>query len=146
MSFKHWTDENHKDLLKSSTYKELLSIALDVLGRMPQPIGQVCGPISTGGAGSIEENLKAFDNTIRKLQESGHNVFNQMPFEEPMQIIKESRESEGYDDSLLEDFYLPIFESGLVHRLFFMPDWQSSYGAKWEHQQGKKLGLEIVYL
>ncbi len=103
-----------------------------------------------GGKGSIEANLEEFNNQIKKLQDKGLNVFDQMPFEEPMHRLLieflKTRSKNEYMDSILTEFYLPLFESGYIKELYFLPDWQSSNGAKWEHEQAKKLGIKIVYL
>ena len=88
MVHKYWTKEDCKMLDNAVSYKQLLKIALRVLARMPRSCAQVCGPISTGGAGSVEKNLKRFDEVIEKLQKDGIDVFNQVPFEIPMQKIK----------------------------------------------------------
>lgn len=146
MSLKYWQQEHFNKLEIASTYKDLFIIAEDVLRKMPPPVGQVCGPISTGGTGSVEKNLKRLEKTILDLQQQGIEIFDQVLFEIPMQRIKNLRESDGYDDSLLHDFYMPIFESKLVHKLYFLPDWESSTGAKWEHAQALRLGLDIEYI
>jgi len=146
MKYTYWEKEDFEKLETAPTYADLFLIAKDVLERMPQPVGQVCGPISTGGAGSVEKNLKRFDDTIADLQQQGMEIFNQVPFEIPIQRFNSLRGSNTYDDRLLNDFYLPIFESRLVQKLYFLSDWESSVGAKWEHEQALRLGLEIEYI
>lgn len=141
---KFWTPSDRLRLRNSKTYADLANIALCILKRMPQPIGQVCGPITTGGVGTLLGNLREFRKTIRKLQRRGLNIFNQMPFEGPMQIIRAFPEMQGHN--LLVEFYLPIFQSGLVKTLYFHPDWRSSGGATWEHEKALELKMEIVYL
>lgn len=142
-----WTKEDWENLEKIESVKDLYFIAMGVINRMPRPIVQVCGPIATGGLGSIEANLDVFNETIKKLQKDGINVFDQMPFEEPMQKLKTKLSSKGkYMNSILTDFYYPIFESGLVSTFYFMPGWQTSFGAKCEHEKAKELGIKIVYL
>jgi len=70
-----------------------------------------------------------------------------MPFEEPMQKLKTKLTSKGeYLSNILTDFYYPIFESGLISTFYFMPGWQTSFGAKCEHKKAKELGIKIVYL
>lgn len=91
MSLKYWKQEHYDKLETALTYKDLFTIAEDVLRKMPSPIGQVCGPISTGGAGSVEKNLKRFEKTIIELQQQGIEIFDQVPFEIPMQRIKNLR-------------------------------------------------------
>jgi len=113
---------------------------------MPKPIIQVCGPIGTGGLGSVDKNLNAFNNTIIKLQNEGLIVFDQMPFEEPMQKFKEKLLKGEYLESILTDFYLPIIESGFISKFYFMPGWESSHGANWEYKEAQRLGIPITYL
>ncbi len=143
---KYWTSEDLLELEKAETVKQMFSVGFRVLNRMPQPVFQVCGPISTGGKGNLIENLIAFNETIILLQNENKNIFDQMPFEEPMQRIKIAMPKGEYATVLLSDFYLPLFESGLVKKMYFMKDWQSSHGACWEHEQAKRLGIEIEYL
>ena len=115
---------------------------------MPQPVSQVCGPISTGGYDSIEKNIDALNRTILKLVYNGKAVFNQIPFEGPMQDLKGRGNLPETQAQvlLLHGFYAPVFESGLVKKLHFIQGWESSFGANWEHQQAKRLGIEISYL
>ncbi|HUZ92667.1 MAG TPA: DUF4406 domain-containing protein [Candidatus Paceibacterota bacterium] len=128
-----------------TTFEELGETAFLVLMRMVQPVCMVCGPISTGGRGSIEENLTQFEIAISMLAARGFHVFSQMPFERPMHRIKNTP---YYRDGLqlLEAFYLPIFEARLVRHLYFLPDWKTSEGARWEHAQAIRIGMEIHYL
>ena len=142
----YWTEEDMTALDQAETVKQMLDIALRVLSRMPQPIGQVCGPISTGGKGSILENLVWFNETIVRLQSEGKIIFDQMPFEAPMQRIKTTLPPGEYATTLLDDFYLPIFKTGLIKKMYFMKDWESSKGARWEHEIAKELGIEITYI
>ena len=141
---KYWTLEDIQALDDAKTYNDLLVIALRILGKMPEFIIQMCGPISTGGKGTVEANIAEFDKAIYHFTNQGENVFDQMPFEVPMQRIK--KDVKGYDKRILNEFYLPIFKSGKIKKLIFLPDWKSSKGARWEHRQAKKLGIEIVHL
>lgn len=142
----YWTEEDIAEVKSAKDFKDLYRIAERILNKMPQPIAQVCGPIGTGGLGTIEANLEAFSEAIQALQKKGYTVFDQMPFEWPMQGIKFNLPAGVYPESILTDFYLPIFESGLVTTFYFMPNWKSSRGANWEHEQAKRLGIQIIYL
>ncbi|QQR82705.1 DUF4406 domain-containing protein [Candidatus Campbellbacteria bacterium] len=147
MSKEYWTQEDKDALETAQSYGELFTIAKRILDRMPRPRGQMCGPISTGGAGSVEANLKRFDVALEHILQNDVEVFNQMPFEVPMQRIKKELEPNvSYSMRLLEEFYSPIFENKLVDTLYFLPDWKTSRGANWEHDQAQRLGIEIIYL
>ena len=142
----YWEEKDILELKQAETMSHMFEVGLRVLKKIPQPVEQICGPISTGGKGSLLENLVAFNETIVSFQNEGKNIFDQMPFEEPMQRIKSGLQQGEYATTILTDFYLPIFESGLVKKLYFMKDWQSSKGSNWEHEQAKRLGIEIEYL
>ncbi len=143
----YWQEKDWEDVDKVQSIKELYSVAERIMERMPKPFGQVCGPITTGGAGSVPLNLERFNVAIKELQAKGVHVFDQMPFEKSMErLSSELTQKKIYDHSILSDFYLPLFESGKIKTFYFLPDWQSSTGAKWEHEKAKELGAEIVYL
>jgi hypothetical protein len=145
---KHYNQSHHEALEKAREYSELKDIALDIMSSMPKPIGQVCGPISTGGLGSIDKNMMMFEKTIIKLVSQGNVIFNQLPFEKSMWNIRSNSKKsiEESNQSLLEEFYLPLFKSGHVKRLYFIYGWESSHGSKWERKRAAELGLEIIDL
>lgn len=143
---KYYEEKDWQGLDTANSYKDLYVIAERVISRMPKPFAQVCGPIATGGLGSIEANLNAFNEEIKKLQRNGVDVFDQMPFEGSMQRIKKLDKNADHLGDILADFYYPIFHSGLVSALYFMPNWRSSKGANKEHERAIELGLKIVYL
>ncbi len=144
----HWSEENFLALDRAENYSHLADIALDVLKRTPKPICEVCGPISSGGVGSVQGNLEVFQDVITKLQLEGDVVFSQVPFERSMQMIRDqsSLPKEESNLELLENFYGTIFESGFISRLFFIHGWESSHGATWERKKALELGIEVVDL
>ena len=140
----YWTADDTLAVKKVKTFQDLLEIALGILKKMPQPIQQICGPISTGGRGSMKENMFRFKNAIDVLNENGWNVFDQLPFQEGMMIVSHHLEDGKYDTDILDIFYKGIFESGYVKKAVFLPEWQSSIGAKWEREIVTKLDLEVI--
>ncbi len=138
-----YTDIDVENMDKASTFEELAKIAIEIIRRMPQPLGMVSGPISHGGAGSIELNLKIFRETIQRLLDGGIIVFDQVPFEKHMRRIGQNPEYYRSDSHLLNAFYLPVFESGLIHTMYFISGWESSSGAKWEREQVIRLNINI---
>lgn len=139
----YWNDEDKLALNKAETFQHLAEVALAILKKMPQPIVQICGPISTGGKGDMKKNMKRFQNAIDILSESGVSVFDQLPFQESMMRITTHLKDGKYDMDILEIFYKDIFESGLIKKGYFLPDWQSSVGANWERNTLSKIGLPI---
>lgn len=147
MSRAYWIEEDHELLGQARSYGDLLVIAERVIARMPEPVAQVCGPITTGGSGSFESNLATLKEAITSLSASGVSVFDQTPFQERMQLIKDGKQAgEAYDQELLLQFYLPLFERRLIDVLYFIPGWETSVGGRWEHEEGTRLGLPIRYL
>ena len=146
MSRKYWTKSNFEQLATAKSHKELFRIAEEVLARMPRPRVQVCGPISTGGAGSIEANIKIFTKAIDALTKQGVAVFDQTPFENAMYKIRMKNSPDNYDHDILNDFYSPIFENKLIDEAHFLPDWQTSTGASWEHDIASRHKVKIIYI
>jgi len=137
----YWTKDDLEKLEVANSMPEFLDMAFVILDRMPQPVVLVSGPISTGGRGSIAENLKAFAVAISEVKEKGNTVFNQLPFED--KFVELSKKSQlQYFRPILDDFFLPILKSGKISKIFFMPGWETSTGAKWEYEQAQKLGIE----
>lgn len=94
----------------------------------------------------MEENVRTFRETMAMLVQQGVNLFDQFAFHEHFFRITKNDWNPEYNRQILQDFYLPIFESHQVSTFYFIPDWQSSHGATWEHEQAERLGIEIVYL
>lgn len=128
-------------------YHAIADIALSILARVPKEyeIGIVCGPISTGGLGSLEANITQFNRAISTLQGLGYVIFDQMVFEKRIEALLVPDET-GYDHYILHHFYDPIFKSGMIGRKFFIPGWECSIGARWEHTHALAHSMRITYL
>lgn len=141
-----YVKENRPREKCATSFSDLSNLALVEL----QSIGRaviVCGPITTGGRGSAEENIRAMKAAITHLKDQGHMVFDQFPYESTLWTLKDQWEmagNQGYCMPILTDFYLPLYQSGLIHRAYFLPGWNSSYGAKWERKELTTLSVEIV--
>jgi hypothetical protein len=147
---KYFSSINHSQIAVAETFPALSLIGLDVLENMPEgDIIQICGPISTG-LHSVEENLAIFDKTIVSFFKSPLLVFNQIPFEKRLEYLKNKWEkknpNKGYCTPILDEFYLPLLESGRIKTLVFLPGWRHSTGATWERDQAIRLGIKRVYL
>ena len=136
---------DHAELASAGTFEELRDIGFRVLARMPDDVWMVCGPITSGGLGSLEKNVDRFNSAIDLLSAQGRNVFTQMPFEGPMQRLRVGMSAFESGALILNTFYLPIFRSAKVTTLCFIHDWQTSMGAQWEHERAIELGLKRKY-
>ena len=81
------------------------------------------------------------------------SFFSQIPFEEALwrvqALLAETNPAvypKGAGNPLLELFYRPLFESGLIGSMYFIKGWESSDGARWEHDLAVELGISIFYL
>ena len=143
---RYWTEGDFDKLKNAKTINELYEIAVQIINRMPKDVVQVCGPITNGGKGSIEENLKFLNQTIQELQNKGVSIFDQMPFEESFhRIIQEYAGNQKYVN-ILDDFYAPLFSLNKIKKLYFIPGWETSRGANWEYQRAKETSIEIEIL
>lgn len=143
---RYWTLGDFKDLEQVNNFAEIGEIALRVQDRMPKSIGQVCGPISTGGTGNREENKMIFSKTIERLSKQEILLYNQLPLEESMVrvITRLGKNYNPYD--LLEDIYTPLFESGKIKEVYFIYGWESSQGSRWEHKKAELYNMKLNYL
>ncbi len=141
-----YTDTDISDMNNAQTFEDLVPIATRVIARIGPLIEMVCGPITSGGTKSLQRNLEILKSHIELLEYKGIKVFNQWPFEESFWRISRDENYFKGKSQLLDAFYLPIFKSGHITTLNFIPNWESSFGASWEHQQALRLNLEIVYL
>ena len=132
---------------KAETFEELAEVAIGTLKKMSKlkkPIVQICGPVSTGGLGSIDKNLDRFNKAIIAAKGNGLQVFDQVPFEKEIKRISQKYPiTNGYCMPILDVFYKKIFESGHIKVALFLPDWKSSSGATWERNLVTRLGIEV---
>ena len=148
-------------IAKAETYAELAPIAMEMIDsyikyqqekKLPEWMEMVCGPISTGWLGTIDANIAHFNEHIKNLVLAGNPIFDQTIFEEAILRIKTKRREDGivlggqYDDKILTDFYQPLFESGKIKKMHFIPWRMSSKGAIRERRQAELLGIDEIDL
>jgi hypothetical protein len=127
---------------EARSFEVLLPIALDVIRSLPDKATMICGPMTTGGLGNMRANMRRFAIVTDLYAAREPNLFTQLPFEGAMDRIKASTYYRGVDH-LLESFYGELFASGCIRRLCFLPDWESSYGARWEYERARELDLDV---
>lgn len=143
----HLTAEEREALEAASSYEEAAMVAIDHLRRLCieyGPLVQICGPISTGGLGSRERNLKRLSRYVdacHKMQE--FPIFNQLHFEGIVKRFSPEHGPQSYDPRILPNFYEPVLRQGFITRLYFLPDWKTSEGAKYERWLGERFKIEI---
>ena len=147
---RYWTDEHRKKLLLATSFEELADLGEEILHRMPNPVTEVCSPLTTGGRGSFRENVHVYEYVSCRLTSLKHNVFRIMPFENGMQRLRTAWHLTHGDDAycmpILEVFYKRIFDSGKVRWAYFIPGWESSFGARWERDYCMRIGVQIIDL
>ena len=135
----------------AETLEELADIGIDMLKRMNlsgKPIIEICGPITTGGLGSVEKNLALLEKAINFVNTKELQSLNIALFEDAMKRIVSKHPDtypkvNGYPVAILESFYRKIFESGYIKKFLFLPGWQSSKGATWERNLAPTLGIKV---
>ena len=140
-----WTEKLVAAVQTVESFPAVAEIALRVLKRMPTPVSQLCGPISTGGLGCRIQNERLFARCVAKLRAEGLNPFNQMPLQIGFnRLVTEWQQTNGggYCWPIMEEVYRPIFVSGFVKTTFFLPGWETSTGTRWEREAVESLGIE----
>lgn len=144
-----WTERDLVRINEATQLSQVLEVCLTVIGRIPIPVAMVSGPITTGGFGSLEKNLKVFGAVIDELTKRGHHVFSQMPAEGFMVQLWRNWQVDGQESycwPLLDNFYRPLFRSRKIHTMFFIPGWDQSVGASWEYDECGKVGIQRIKL
>ena len=140
--FRCWCDYEKELLKKAISPKDLLEVALLAVSRLSDKFHIVCGPITSGGQGNVDNNLLVFQAMIEMLWAKRNlNVFSQMPFEQQMVKFNKDWLKEHpymtYCTPILDDFYAPFFKicAPRIEAAHFIHGWESSYGARWEHDR-----------
>lgn len=142
---RYLVENDYRAMAEAQTFHDLLAVALRILKRVPRSLVQLSGPVTTGGKGSIEENLRVLAQATKILQEKGYRVFDISVFHEALlRLEHQTRKGDAYCLEMLEIFFRGIFESGYISKVFFLPDWESSTGARWERECVAKQGIEII--
>ena len=140
----YWFSHHLLEVQQAREIADLRRVALQILNRMPRPIVQVCGPLSTGGVGTLDGNLRRFERAIIVLKYRQFNVFDQMSFQPAMKRIADAAGGNGYYWPIIDHFYEPIFRSGLISETFFLPDWENSTGTARERQIVNECGIPVT--
>lgn len=132
----------------AATFSALAQVALTELEAFGGKAEIVCGPISTGGHGTVLANLLVFNHAIEVLVESGRPVWSQVPYEAGLAALHVAWEKEHpgeYCMPIMTEFYWPLLQPHLVRRAWFLGGergWKTSTGAQMEWDRLGKLGIE----
>ncbi len=147
VSCPHWEDHHIERAKSANDFKLLGELVCEVAEKMPKPLFMVSGPMTTGGMGSYSKNILLFQHAIDEAIKAGVTVFNQTMLEEHLQrLVREwltcNPESE-YCNHVLTDVYEALLASGHIHGVYFMPDWHTSRGARWEREASERLNVAV---
>jgi hypothetical protein len=136
-----------KAVAKASTMEELAEVAIRFLRRISKKgheVIEICGPMTTGGLGDFNANMKRYNHAIKMAVQSGYVVFD-LPFFQPaiVRILDFKEGQPNYNWEILHVFLRKVFESRYIVKGFFLPDWQSSIGASWEREEFERLKIPI---
>jgi hypothetical protein len=153
-----WRESEWQAVAGCKTLAELGELSHRVMNQLPRPIALVSGPISTGGIlkpgmkgeSDIRANLDLFNKVVQTLLLGGVSLFNQMPLEDIFVPIntqwKAVNPPGSYCMPILEEFYRDVFAFPGMRGIILIPDWQSSFGAKWEVKEANSKGKHIIDL
>jgi hypothetical protein len=144
-----WTKVERDALAKATSLKEMVDIALVILGRMHRTgkkIIQVCAPMTTGGLGDYGENMKVFRRIIQNAHTSSkYLVFDQDAFTDVIDRLERERpDNHIYWHKLIEEFYGAIFASGYFYGTVWVRGWRGSTGCRGERKLARKCGFTML--
>lgn len=142
-----WTPDFKKTASKTKTINELLTVSLEAIKSFPdKAVHMIIGPMTTGGTGSFESNMARHEKVVRHFWAQGICVFDQSRIDDDMNRILSTTTFDGYPWLLFDDFFGPLFESGVISKLHLLPGWETSTGTKWEQEKALSVGIELNYL
>lgn len=143
----HWKKHHIEKAKEASDFKMLGELVCEIAEKMPKPLFMISGPMTTGGMGSYSKNILLFQHAIDEAIKAGVYVFNQTMLEEHLQrLVREwlicNPDSE-YCNHVLTDVYEALFASGHINGVYFMPDWHTSRGARFEREMVERLDILV---
>ncbi|PIR96939.1 MAG: hypothetical protein COT91_04135 [Candidatus Doudnabacteria bacterium CG10_big_fil_rev_8_21_14_0_10_41_10] len=137
--------ETLKDLETLEEIQEALLAELAKARESHDRAGYVAGLISSQGYDKIDENLKILLDHTQALR-----LEHQFPvFSAPEVYVDGTLHrliEKGYGQKDFFGFWRDVLGSGHITDLFMAPNWESSFGARDEHETAKSLGIRIHYL
>lgn len=140
-----FSEQEIAHIYQTTSFTELATIVKKALTKTNTPLVELCGPLTTGGAGSYEKNMQVYKQAATYLEQHEVHVFDLVSIEKQIvKLVNEYEDNTIAQKELLNNFFLELFSSGNIHQAYFLPGWRSSNGASWEHEQCKKLGIQTI--
>lgn len=143
----HWEDHHIERAKTTTDFKLIGELVCEIAEKMPKPLFMISGPMTTGGMGHYSKNIVLFQHAIEEALNNGVSVFNQTMLEEHLQrLVREwlrCNPDSGYCNHVLSDVYDVLLASTHIHGVYFLPDWHTSRGARWERETAEKNSLAI---
>lgn len=145
-----WKEEQLHRMRTPRTFDGLGEVVVSIVREMAEDadgkLHQVCGPISSGGLGSMEDNLRVFQTSINVVSQRYQcHVFNQLPLQDKLVELylawRAEYPKEEYCWDILEKVYGPIFRSDCIEVGHFIPRWHTSTGTRWERETLQELDI-----
>lgn len=150
---RYYTRTHASALRRATTYEHLYAVGSQVLAGMQARYGDgktvvlICGPMTTGGLGDLERNMRLFRSAINVFY--GHRYattdevpFSQIPCQDGIKTVSKFDPTAPYDERILTDFYRRLFQLQIIKRFYFLRGWQGSRGACAEMRYAKELSIE----
>jgi len=139
----------------ATSFSASAEIAKQVLNTIPLPPGciGVCDPISNKKANSLpamSHPFSLFNHTTQLFIDAGYPVFDERPFLSKLASLKETwfikHSNEHFCKPLIEEFYLPLLETGRVTHLVLLPEWIAQYVSYWEEGYAATHKIKTIQL
>lgn len=121
--------------VQADSLPALAMIALDELTKVGDNCALVCGPVSSGGMGNVDDNLGVFNATIASLRRTDPMVFDTLPFEAGIIGLRNAFEDnpanagKSFLMPLMSEFYQPLCSHPSLTHAYFIPGWEASFGS-----------------
>ncbi len=117
--------------IKNPKFKSILKTAFSELEQLKVQsanglVHMICGPLFCGGYGCVMKNRLLLVHATLVAEERGWTVFNPIPFQRAWINRAKNKQSETCAKMMWDKLHMPIFKSGLVKCVPFLPFWETS--------------------
>jgi hypothetical protein len=106
----------------------------------------VCGPVSAETEEEREANIDAIDTKILELDQEGWHVLGLKSFHPKLDELsaQHAARPEDYSYFALNEFIVPIIQSGWIKYIHIRHNWHQNEGSKVEYQTALEAGVNII--